>query len=742
VLTFVRDVVASAPHLIDRSDELAAEGARLLISGMADAVPIHWTAVEALDACGGPTSNRFPTDLNSQAGWQALRMWKYRPSSLVTDLASAGDLVGAKAVLVAGVGAVLPGVTYASAGGNVADLYRAAVEYQLLALAVHPNLAAVLGHWPPVIQGLLAQGSDLTSRPGPQDEDREDLQDHGPDDSNEHPMPDVGGVAGVLAEVDRLVGLDAVKMQLRQITAVAEVDRRRRDEGMPRVPMGFHMVLTGNPGTGKTTVARLVGRLFSEMGVLSSGHLVEAAPADFIAKYVGQTEAKTRALLDRAAGGVLFIDEAYNLAPTHERDFGHEAISVLVAEMENRRDDLVVLAAGYGQEMHEFLDSNPGLRSRFSYTLDFPDLDDDALLSVFVSLIQRDDLEFDPAARDAVARALRRLPRGPGFGNAREARRLYEQTLVRQAARLVAATSAPLRTILAEDVPGGDPPSRSAADSVWHELDALVGLASVKHEIRTVGNVARAARLRRADGFAGGDDPVGHMVFTGNPGTGKTTVARLLGRALSALDALPSGHLVQVTRGDLVGEFIGQTAPKTRKAFMRALGGVLFVDEAYSLFPEDAARDFGLEALATLLPLMEDHRDAVVVVLAGYTNEMTRLLDANPGLRSRISRIINFDDFSPEEMTQIVLRLAADRDMRVTEEARERLARLMLSWPRDANFGNARTARSLFTTILERQANRLASFESAVVGDRIRAVEAEDVPEPPREPSPKPFGFQ
>ena len=341
-----------------------------------------------------------------------------------------------------------------------------------------------------------------------------------------------------------------------------------------------------------------------------------------------------------------------------------------------------------------------------------------------------------------MVRALSRLPRGPGFGNAREARKLYEQTLVRQAARLVAGTSAPLHTLLAEDVPGGDPPSRSAAEAVWHELDALVGLASVKRDIRTVGNLARAARLRRADGLASGDDPVGHMVFTGNPGTGKTTVARLLGRALSAIDALPSGHLVQVTRSDLVGEFIGQTAPKTRKAFMRALGGVLFVDEAYSLAPKDAARDFGLEALATLLPLMEDHRDAVVVVFAGYTNEMTRLLDANPGLRSRISRIIDFPDFSPDEMTQIVLRLAADRDMRVTEEARERLTRLMTNWPRDANFGNARTARNLFATVLERQANRLASIQSAVVGDRIRVVEADDVPEPAQEQSLRPFGFQ
>ena len=383
VLAFVRDVVASAPHLVDRSDDLAAEGARLLISGMADVVPIQWTPSEALQACGGPTDNVFPVDLDSESGWQTLRMWKYRPSAMVTDLASDGDMAGARAVLDAGAEAVLPGISYAVGRQRRGRPVPRSSQVPALGARGAPESPSTARPLASINRGAadrrnrshVTSGKKTTATLTTSSTTAWGTR-------KKAPRQTKAASRAALAAIDALVGLDALKMQLRQITAVAEVDRRRRDEGMPQVPMGFHMVLAGNPGTGKTTVARLVGQLFSEMGVLSRGHLVEAAPADFIAKYVGQTEAKTRALIERAAGGLLFIDEAYNLAPTHERDFGHEAIAVLVAEMENRRDDLVVLAAGYGQEMHEFLDSNPGLRSRFSYTLDFPDLDDDALLSV------------------------------------------------------------------------------------------------------------------------------------------------------------------------------------------------------------------------------------------------------------------------------------------------------------------------------------------------------------------------
>lgn len=734
---YVRDVTRAAPHLHEMSAELAIEGTQLAISGMAEAVPATESRRTLMSMLGGTESNVFPTRLDSPRGWQALRAWKYRPSPLLVSRSRSDDRKGAAAILRAQLAPIRAGMSYANTAPQhvkfiteVFDGWRGELPDKVDALLeVIPRFTAAVDSdasaeapsapkTPPAVKkpGRLPANKKAARRPT---------------------------VASVLSKIDALTGLDATKMQIRQIAAVAEVNAMRRKEGLKPLPVGYHMLLTGNPGTGKTTVARLLAELFAAMGVLSKGHFVEAAPADFIARYVGHTEAKTRALIHRATGGVLFIDEAYNLKPGSERDFAHEAIAVLIAEMENRRGDLIVLAAGYGKEMHAFLDANPGLRSRFSYTLDFPDFDNESLAKVFAGLAARDGLKVGDSTLAAVRRAIERIPRGPGFGNAREMRLLYEKAIVRQAARVQASPEEDLSTLLPEDIPGGDANTGSSLESVWHELDQLTGLETVKTEVRTIGNLARVGRLKRAQGLPAAQDSVGHMVFAGNPGTGKTTVARLMGQALRALDALPQGHLVQATRSDLVGEYIGQTAPKTRMVFERALGGVLFIDEAYALAPPDSHKDFGAEALATLIPLMEDHREHVTVILAGYPAEMNRLLDLNPGLRSRIARTIDFPDYGPTDMVIIVENMAAANGLTLSPEAHVALEELMVRWPRDENFGNARTARWVLERTLERQANRLAQMRSGAAVEALTSIEAVDLPPLPARnvPISRPFGF-
>ena len=290
-----------------------------------------------------------------------------------------------------------------------------------------------------------------------------------------------------------------------------------------------------------------------------------------------------------------------------------------------------------------------------------------------------------------------------------------------------------------EDIGDGDEDfekengAEQSLEELLQELESLIGLENVKEEVRTMANLVRIGKIRQERGL-GMTERSRHIVFSGNPGTGKTTVARLIAKIYQALGVLSRGHLVETDRAGLVAGYVGQTAIKTAEVIKKAMGGVLFIDEAYALANKGSDNDYGQEAIETLLKSMEDNRKDLIVIVAGYTELMEEFLDANPGLRSRFSQTLFFDDYDGEQLHAIFGKMCRDAGMTVTQDADEAMRAFFydLYERRDQNFANARDVRNIFEKILARQANRLAELADMELTDEmLLEIRKEDLPSAP-----------
>ncbi len=563
------------------------------------------------------------------------------------------------------------------------------------------------------------------------------------------PRPQIS-IDDAMAELDAMIGLTSVKEQVFSIAKSIEAARQRAVAGITTDKPMRHFVFLGPPGTGKTTVARVLAKIFYAFGLLEMPEVIEAHRADLVGEYLGATAIKTNELVDSALGGVLFIDEAYSLVNEGDGQtdrFGVEAVQTLLKRAEDNREDLIIILAGYEKQMEGFLTSNPGLASRFATRLKFPSYSPAEMLALAEAALDRRGEMLDPDARPVLWRTLEEVGRrriADELGNGRFVRSLLEKAGQARDVRVMTGSAEPSRadliTLRAKDLQQAyaeltsrlrgyeDTPTVEGAIA---ELDELIGLEPVKQQVRAIAAQLRVARLRDTHGLTS-QPPARHFVFTGPPGTGKTTVARILGRIFAALGLLVRPEVVEAHRGDLVGEHLGSTAIKTNRLIDSAMGGVLFIDEAYSLHNDgySGGDAFGSEAVQTLLKRAEDDRDRLVIVLAGYPDDMDRFLRSNPGLASRFSTRVTFPSYQPADLVRIAILLAEQAGDVFDPPAVDVLAGIFAhacEVGRIDELGNGRFARSLFERACASRDVRVVRLGEQATAEDLTTVTAADV---------------
>lgn len=524
--------------------------------------------------------------------------------------------------------------------------------------------------------------------------------------------------------LNSLIGLESVKQQVSTISKSIqfEKERERRLGKTDSSAKSYHFVFSGNPGTGKTTVARYFGDIFKAVGILKSGHLVETDRSGLVGQYIGETAQKTKKKIEEAMGGVLFIDEAYALYKSDSNnDFGTEAIDTLVKALEDHRDEFIVIMAGYTDEMNELMKSNPGLESRINKFIEFPDYTDEELFQIAVKDAAENKYHLSSDGELAFKRLIAQEKVTNKFGNARTVRNIINEAIERKslnAGDLSQLSDEELTTLTAEDF-GVDlqqnPEDR--IQSLIDELNSLVGLKEVKESISDLINTIRYNEQEELLSGRKSKRSNMHLAFLGNPGTGKTTVARIYAKILKEIGVLAKGTVKEASRSDLVSGYLGQTALKTKEKCQDAYGGVLFIDEAYSLCQGDND-SFGLEAISTLIKEMEDNRDKLIVIFAGYSKEMKDFFASNSGIESRISETITFPDYNSDELTIIFEGMVQKDGFIIKDEALELVRQLFTKIVENKNqsFGNGREARNIYEKIIK-------VLKKRVVKDNIKDIE-------------------
>ena len=521
---------------------------------------------------------------------------------------------------------------------------------------------------------------------------------------------------------ENIIGMENVKNQVNELNSFLTLKKQLEKNGVTFPDFNLHMMFLGNPGTGKTTVARLIAKTLFDLGYIKENKCIEVEPKDLIAAYSGQTALKTSKVINSALGGVLFIDEAYSLS---NGSYGAEAIATLLKAMEDSKSDLVVIFAGYSKEMQEFVQVNSGIKSRIGYTFEFADYTEDELVDIYKLKASKVKFNVNEEAILKIRELVNFGRNRKNFGNGRFVDNIFQKTLIKHS-KLELSEDA-LLTITADSIPTIEELLTQSSGERKPEViekmfNDIIGLDGIKKQVRELEKYVRFRKEISKLSETKLPDMSLHMLFIGDSGTGKTMMARKITEMLYNIGCIRINKLVEVNRRDLIGEHIGETAPKTSKVIDGALGGVLFIDEAYALTPVDSGKDFGQEAIATIIKAMEDYKDDLVVIFAGYTEEMKRFVSSNSGITSRIGYTFDFKNYSDEELYSIFELKCKKYNLVINENVKTKMMEIFKYFSSVDNFGNGRFVDKVLQEVLIKHSQNIDYRK------KINILQEDDIP--------------
>lgn len=471
------------------------------------------------------------------------------------------------------------------------------------------------------------------------------------------------------------------------------------------------MVFSGGGGTGKSTIAKIMAKLLYRAGYLNSEKVVEVTRGDLVGSTLNTTMEKTKEKVDSSLGGILFIKHAHKLIGRRSDDIENEVLHYLLKRMDEDQDLVIILEGNHAQIDYLFA-TNSELKSRISYTFQFKDFTPSELTEIGMRYLVKKGYDISQV-KDCLEECISLVSSNEVMeGNARWIETFSEKIIENLMIRIADEDQEPLNQIKEIDLKRAfglvyetSEQSRleTLRDQSLNELNSMIGLKKIKDSITDLMEFLSIENKKRERGFIV-EKPNLHMIFDGSPGTGKTTVARITAKILRSIGWLSNGHLVEVSRSDLIAEYLGQTAPKVRNAVNRAKGGILFIDEAYSL----AQDTYGQEAINELINEMENKRDDLVIILAGYKDQMDLLINKNPGFHSRVPYRFHFPDYSYEEIFTILTNSLKKNYLLLSSENEQLISLLLQKRVSGGKIeGNGRFVRNLVENIRVQQNKRI-----------------------------------